>query len=192
MAEPKKETTKTYTYAEYLKWTDNEKYELIDGIPHLMTPGPNRTHQLISMELSRQISNYLKNKDCEVYAAPFDVRLPKGDEEEGDIETVVQPDIVVVCDKSKLDDKGCLGSPDLIMEIVSPSTASMDYIKKLNLYEESGVKEYWIIHPVDKIIMIYKNTENGKYGRPEVYQIDEKIKVGIFDDLMINLDGMNI
>lgn len=190
MAEPQRESIKTYTYADYQKWTD-DRYEIIDGTPYLMSPGPNRIHQLISMELSGQFYNYLKEKNCEVYAAPFDVRLPEGGEKEDDIKNVVQPDIIVVCDKAKLDDKGCLGSPDLIMEIVSPSTASIDYIKKLDLYEKSGVREYWIIHPVDKIIMIYKTVEKGKYGRPEIYKIDEKIKVGIFDDLVISLDELD-
>jgi len=152
-----------------------------------MTPSPSRSHQKISAALFNTLYQYLKGRNCEVYYAPFDVRLPEGDEEDHQIKTVVQPDLVVICDPSKLDEKGCQGAPDLIMEILSPSTASKDYIAKLNLYEKNQVAEYWIIHPLDKIVMVYRLLDNGNYGRAEVYAEKDSVKVGIFDDFVIDL-----
>jgi Uma2 family endonuclease len=177
-----------YTYFDYVTWPADNPIELIDGVPYSMTTAPSRIHQKISGELFRQISNYLQGKTCEVYASPFDVRLTENnDEADEEINNVIQPDISIICDMEKLDDKGCKGTPDLVMEIVSPSSISMDYIKKLYLYEKYSVREYWIIHPIDKIIMVYKLVENGKYARPEVYQIDELIRIGLFEDLTIFL-----
>lgn len=190
MGYPNKKENAVYTYRDYLEWPDGERWELIEGRAYNMTPAPSRSHQKISVALIDELFQYLKGKKCEVYHAPFDVRLPEGDEEEGEIRTVVQPDIVVICDPSKLDEKGCKGSPDLVMEILSPSTASKDYITKLNLYEKNQVREYWIIHPIDKIVMVYRLSENGKYGRAEVYSEADKVKVGIFDDLVVDLKGI--
>jgi Uma2 family endonuclease len=132
---------RSYTFKDYLEWPEGERWELIEGVAYNMTPSPSRSHQRISVALVDQIFQYLKGKKCEMYHAPFDVRLLEGEEEDGEVRTVVQPDIVVVCDPSKLDEKGCKGSPDLIMEILSPSTASKDYITKLNLYEKNKVSE---------------------------------------------------
>ena len=176
-----------YTYSDYATWSEDNPIELIDGVPYSMTPAPSRIHQKVSGELFRQISNYLHGGECEVYAAPFDVRLTETNEADEEIINVIQPDISIICNKEKLDDKGCKGAPDLIMEIVSPASISMDYIKKLYLYERYSVCEYWIIHPIDKIIMVYQLVEKSKYARPEVYQIDEVIKIGIFEDLTISL-----
>jgi Uma2 family endonuclease len=184
---PLRNEDKSYTYKDYLNWPEGERWELIEGVAYNMTPAPSRSHQKISMALANVIYPYLKDKKCEVYHAPFDVRLPEGDEEDGEIRTVVQPDIVIICDPSKLDEKGVKGSPDLIMEIISLSTASRDHITKLNLYEKNRVAEYWIIHPMDKIVMVYRLLENGRYGRAEVYSQEDKVKVGIFDDLIIDL-----
>lgn len=187
MSKSSEELVRKYTYFDYVTWPSDNPVELIDGVPYSMTPGPSRIHQKISVELVRQISNYLRRKTCEVYAAPFDVRLTGNDEEDEEIKNVIQPDISIICNKEKLDDKGCKGTPDLVMEIVSPSSIAMDYIRKLNLYEKYSVREYWIIHPIDKIIMVYTLIENGKYARPKVYQIEEVIKIGIFEDLSISL-----
>lgn len=175
-----------YNYSDYLKWQDDERWELIDGIAYNMTPAPSRKHQEISGELFRQISNYLQGKDCRVYAAPFDVRLPKKDEKE-EIETIVQPDITIVCDKSKLDDKGCIGAPDLIIEILSPHTAKKDVREKFYLYENVGVKEYWIADPDDETIMVFYLKDSGDYSKPKVYNRGQKAKIDIFEDLMIDL-----
>lgn len=174
-----------YSYEDYLNWDDEYKYQILDGIAY-MSAAPSRRHQEIQVELLRQISNYLLGKDCKVYGSPFDVRF--GDSElDKNIMNVVQPDIAIVCDKSKLDDRGCLGAPDWIIEIVSPSTASIDYIKKLKLYEEQKVKEYWIVHPIDRIVIIYK-LQNNKYERPEIFSDEGFINAGIFSDFSIQLE----
>lgn len=182
----KKENT-GYTYRDYKSWSDYERWELISGIAYDMSPAPSRRHQEVCLELARQISNYLVGKTCKVYIAPFDVRLPEGKQIDEDIHNVVQPDITVVCDSAKLDDKGCIGVPDLIMEILSPYTSGKDMKEKLNLYERSGVKEYWIVHPTDKIAMVFKLGLDGFYGRPYVYTQDDTVKVCIFEDLFIML-----
>lgn len=184
---PEKREDKEYSYKDYLNWPDSERWELIGGVAFNMTPAPSRKHQKVLAALLSEIYIFLKGKDCEVYGAPFDVRLPEGGEKDEEIKTVVQPDLVVVCDKSKLDDRGCKGSPDLVVEIVSPSTASKDYIEKLALYERYGVKEYWIVHPADEIVMVYKPVEDRKYGRAEIFARNDKVGVGIFDGLEIDL-----
>lgn len=180
----------SYNYGDYLNWSEDERWELIQGIPYLMTPAPSRRSQEVLGELFAELRNYLKDKSCRVYLAPFDVRLPAKNEKDEDIKTIVQPDITVVCDHHKLDDKGCKGAPDLIVEIVSPSSAAMDYIKKLALYEKNGVKEYWIVHPLDKIVTVYKLLNHGQYGRPEIYDQEGKIKVEILGDLILDLKSI--
>jgi Uma2 family endonuclease len=174
-----------YTYKDYMTWNDNQYWELIDGIAYQMAP-PTRKHQRISTELLRQFANYFLNKTCEVHHQPFGVRLPLENEPDEYITNAILPDIVVVCDKNKLDDAGCKGTPDLIVEILSPSTSKRDMKDKKRLYEKTGVKEYWIVDPYNNIIHIYK-LENNKYGMSEIYTEEDKINVGIFPDLEINL-----
>lgn len=187
---PMPRENKIYTYKDYLSWPDNERWEIIDGNAYLMTP-PSRIHQEILREIFTSFAVYLKDKPCRVYSAPFGVRLPSGDEDtDRDIKTVVEPDIVVVCDKSKLDDEGCKGAPDLIVEIVSPSTARKDRVEKFNLYEKFGVKEYWIVEPESKIVSVFTLQDNKRYGRPEIYTDEDKIKAFIFDDLVIDLKSV--
>jgi len=187
MALPQLKKGTNFTYGDYVNWPEDERWELIDGYAYNMSPAPSRRHQKISRDLEFQIVNFLVDKPCEVYDAPFDVRLPEADEQDEDIETVVQPDIVVVCDKSKLDDKGCRGAPDLIIEILSPFTAPKDMKIKLSLYEKHGVKEYWVVHPIDNIVMVFKLGKNKKYGKPEVYTEEDKIKTAILEGLEIEL-----
>jgi len=182
---------KSYTYKDYLNWDDDERWELIDGIAFNMTPAPSRLHQDISGELFTQFHNYLKGKSCKVYAAPFDVRLPVSNEKDEDVKTVVQPDIAIVCDPSKLDEKGCKGAPDLIVEISSPSTAKKDMILKFSRYEKAGIKEYWIISPENKTLMVLKiDPATRRYGRPEMYSDEDTVKVGLFEDLSIDLKAV--
>jgi len=142
------------------------------------------------MELSRQFATYLGGSSCRVYAAPFDVRLPEGDEDEDRICTVVQPDIVIVCDRSKLDDAGCKGAPDLIVEISSPSTARKDMKEKLLLYERHGVREYWIVEPIARTAQVFRQTGSGGFGRPDVFSEEDTVKVGILDDIEIDLSAV--
>ncbi|WP_018212537.1 Uma2 family endonuclease [Desulfitobacterium hafniense] len=181
---------KSYSYADYLAWSEDNPVELIEGIPCAMT-APTRIHQEIVVEILRQIANYLVDKPCKVYVAPFDVRLADAKAKADTITNVVQPDIAIICDKEKLDDKGCLGSPDLIAEVVSPSSAAKDYIKKLNLYEKYDLREYWIIHPMDKIVMVYQLEQTGKFSRSTIYPFEETIPVGIFDNLTISLERLS-
>lgn len=192
ISEPKPEaaTKDSYTYGDYSEWPDEERWELIDGIPYNMSPAPSRIHQKITGELFRLIANYLTGKECEVYIAPFDVRLPKGDENDEQIDTVVQPDLVVVCERKKLDERGCKGAPDLVVEVLSPGTAAKDMKIKLALYERVGVKEYWLVDPGNKTVQVYQLETSGRYGRPGIYTDTDQIKVGLFPDLEIDLTSV--
>ena len=182
---------KQYTYADYLTWQFNERVELIKGWLHKMTPAPKRKHQRISAEVEFLLMGFIKkeNLDCNVYYAPFDVRLIKNKTKSSEIYSVVQPDICVVCDKSKLDEYGCLGAPDMIIEILSPSTSKKDYNEKFHLYEENGVKEYWIINPDAESVEVFV-LENEKYFSRGVYnKLDGSthVDVQIFDNLSMSL-----
>ena len=179
-----------YTYGDYVTWDDTERWELIGGIPYNMTPAPSRVHQRIAGNIYRKIADFLDNSPCEVYIAPFDVRLPVADEPNNEITTVVQPDIVVICDESKLDEAGCKGAPDLIVEILSPSTARKDVKEKFNLYENRGVREYWIVDPEAKTIMVFHLDQTGSYGRPSVYAGEEKVPVSVLSGLELDLTAV--
>ena len=187
---PVPQEERQYTYADYLAWPEDKRVEIIDGVPYMQaTPSPE--HQEISMNLSTQISVYLKGKTCKVYAAPFSVRLTKGDEKKDEeIKKVFEPDITVVCDKSKIDKQGCKGTPDLIIEIISPSSIKHDRVTKFNQYEKAGVVEYWIVEPEGKLVSVFLLQSNGRYGRPEIYTEEEKITVSIFPDLTVDLSAV--
>ncbi len=151
------------------------------------TPAPSRRHQEVLGALYVQFFMFLEGKPCKVYLAPFDVRIPKEDEEDQLIRTMVQPDLVIVCDQTKLDEKGCKGVPDLVVEVLSPHTAGKDLKLKMDLYERVGVKEYWVVHPIDQTVLVFKDKE-GKYIKPESYIKGDKILVSIFvDELSIDL-----
>jgi Uma2 family endonuclease len=184
-----KKQDKIYTYADYLSWPEEERWEIIDGQIYDMSPAPSRIHQELLSEILRQFANYLIDKPCRVYPAPFDVRFPGQQEQNQDrIINVVQPDITVVCDPEKLDDKGCLGAPDLVIEITSASTAKKDFNEKFHLYESFGVKEYWIVLPGENMVFVYTLSKN-KYGEAEKFSFTEEIPVGIFKDLIISLSA---
>ncbi len=176
-----------FTYGDYLNWTDEGRWELIDGDVYDMSAAPVIDHQRILGDLFNQIYNFLKESPCEAFVAPFDVRLPQTDEADELIRDVVQPDIVVVCDPEKLDRRGCRGAPDWIIEIVSPSTATKDHIEKLALYEGSGVKEYWIVYPAYGIIDVHLPGEDGRYERPISYAAKDKIESVTLPGLTVNL-----
>jgi Uma2 family endonuclease len=184
---------KRYTYADYLTWLDDKRRELIDGFIKMMSPAPRRIHAKVSSNIAGYLWTVLrKNRGkCEVYSAPFDVRFPKNGETSYDkIYTVVQPDICIVCDLSKLDERGCCGAPDMIIEILSPSTSKKDLNDKFALYEEHGVKEYWIVHPNDKAVNVFLLQENGKYDDGALYELEGKVPVHIFDNYLIDLDDI--
>jgi len=183
---------KRYTYADYLTWIDDVRRELIEGFIKLM-PAPRPIHAKVSYNISWHLGAILKkNKGkCEVFYAPFDVRLPRNGETDNDkIYTVVQPDICVICDLSKIDDRGCCGAPDMIVEIFSPSTGKRDTHDKFILYEKSGVKEYWIVYPEAKAIHAFILQEDGKYNDGVVYEFEGKIPVHVFDDSLIDLEDI--
>ena len=152
-----------YSYADYLDWQIDEMVELIKGkVFRSAAAAPRRIHQEISGKIFTQLFNFLENHPCKVYQAPFDVRLPVKSKRNQDIDTIVQPDICVICDNSKLDALGCVGAPDLIIEILSPGNNKKELKNKYEVYEESGVKEYWIIHPDEQTVMVYTLVE-GRY-----------------------------
>ena len=175
-----------YTFADCLTWGENERIEIINGEAVMMAP-PSRVHQEVLMELSAQIHAYLSGKKCKVYPAPFAVRLfeKDGDTPE-DVDTMVEPDISVVCDSSKLDDFGCKGAPDLVIEILSPSTMRHDRVVKFNLYQRAGVREYWIIDPVQQTVLVYL-LEDGRYTAKELGGAGDRIQVNVLDGCFIEL-----
>lgn len=175
----------TYTYADYLKWQFDESVELIKGKWYRMSPVPKRKHQDASINLEFALLKYFEDKTFKVYDAPFDVRLPvQNRKTPNQIYTVVQPDICVICDLSKLDEDGCLGAPDWVIEITSPRTAKNDFNEKYNLYEEAGVREYWIVQPKEKAVNVYV-LEDGQYALVDVYESTD-IPCRIFPDLIIS------
>ena len=184
---PLPQEERKYSYADYLTWPEGERWEIIDGIAY-MQAAPSPIHQEISGGIFAQFHNYLSGNPCKVYHAPFCVRLTNGDEKQNeDINKVVEPDISIVCDKSKIDKKGCNGAPDLIVEVMSPSSIKTDRLIKFNKYEKAGVREYWIVEPDGKLVNVFILQENKRYGRPEIYTEDDKVAVSIFQDLIIDL-----
>ena len=184
---------KIYTYNDYLEFTDDEPVEIIEGRISAMSPAPSIMHQKIISKLLIAIGNYIdaNNGECEVLPAPLDVLLVNDNEDARNSKNIVQPDISVICDKRKLTDKYCIGSPDMIVEVISPFNPSNDYVRKLNLYEQFKVKEYWIINPMEKNILVYTLTDNG-YGAPKIYSFNDKVKVNIYNDLEIDFKSLNL
>jgi Uma2 family endonuclease len=177
-----------YSYADYLTWQFVERIELLKGYIRQMA-APNRLHQTISGNLFREIAYPFKGHSCRVFAAPFDVKLVKNPASKTakEIYTVVQPDICVICDRSKLDEQGCMGSPDFIIEIVSESTAKRDIQEKFELYEENGVLEYWIVRPYENTVQQFY-LENDKYQYKKTYVETDKVSPILFPDLVIDLE----
>jgi Uma2 family endonuclease len=177
------------TYADYCTWSDQGRWELIDGEALEMTPAPSRSHQDSLRELFLAIGNFLRGKPCTIYSSPFDVRLyDSPDQTDSQIPTVVQPDLVVICDKTKLDERGCLGAPDLVIEITSPESISRDLKTKLNLYEKHGVKEYWVVNPSEKTVSVFYRNKQEHYDKPAIYTGKEKMRSEILEGISIVVD----
>ncbi len=177
---------KTYTYADYFKWKFEERVELIRGRIFKMSPAPSRKHQRITGDIFSAMNGFLKGRKCEVYIAPFDVRLPRRSKDDKDIITVVQPDICVICDPSKLDDRGCLGAPDIVVEILSPGNNTKELKNKYDIYEESGVKEYWVVSAQDETFT--KHTlENGRYVPSRAMVAGEIVTTSILPGFELDL-----
>jgi Uma2 family endonuclease len=178
-----------HTYGDYRHWGDERRYELIDGVAYAMSPSPTRHHQEVTGEIYRQAANATEGGECRVMIAPLDVRLPRGDEADDRIDTVLQPDVLAVCDPDKLDERGVRGAPDWVVEVVSPSTASHDHIHKRRVYERHGVTELWLVHPTDRLLTIYR-LEGEEYGKPEVVELAGETEVGALPGVRIAWDAL--
>lgn len=187
MAHPLSQPSERFTYADYVVWPGEERWELIQGVPCAMSPAPSRRHQEVLGALHALFFEALRGKPCRVYSAPFDVRLPRGEESDESVDTVVQPDLSVVCDRRKLDDRGCRGAPDLVAEVTSPATAARDQIEKLALYERHGVREYWLVHPTDRLVTVFRLGPDGTFGRPAVHSSEGRVPVDALGGLEIDL-----
>ena len=186
MSRPALKLAERFSYRDYVTWPANERWELIHGEAYDMSPAPSPEHQRVLLELAAEFRNFLRGKPCQVYIAPFDVRLPERNECDDELDTVVQPDISIICDHAKIDRKGCRGAPDLIVEVLSPATARKDLTEKLNLYEQHGVPEYWIVYPFDQMLTVFTLTD-GAYSKPMIYSNGERVSVGVLPGLEIDL-----
>jgi Uma2 family endonuclease len=187
MKEPSTSYEGKYSYADYLNWPMDEMVEIIKGKLFKMTLAPSRLHQKIALKLGSGLFQFLKDKPCEVYLAPFDVRLPSFSPKNEEIYTVVQPDICVICDKSKLDDAGCVGPPDLIVEILSPGNNRKELQNKFEVYQESGVKEYWVIHPIEQTLLIY-SLKNGAFIPSRLFTSGDTVGSNSVQGFTLNLE----
>jgi Uma2 family endonuclease len=181
--------SKQYSYADYLTWQFSDRVELIKGWIHKMSPAPKRRHQRVSINLTFELLTYLNKCNCQVYEAPFDVRLKKNKGSDFEVDTVVQPDISVFCDLSKLDDRGAIDAPDMVIEITSVSTMKKDYNEKFNLYEENGVQEYWIVNPDSNGMELF-SLQSNKLVSMGVFSIADgatSVNSVLFPDLNIEL-----
>ncbi len=179
--------SKTYTYSDYLLWQFSERVELIKGFIREMSPAPSTNHQTVSQNINGYFYNFFKKIPCSVFVAPFDVRLPIKSAKKDT--TVVQPDLCIICDEEKLDEKGCNGAPDLIVEILSSKNSKHDLDTKFNLYQESGVKEYWIVQPEVRTVLVYTLREAVYIGL-KPFSEDELINSPLFPDMQITVDDV--
>jgi len=180
----------TYSYAHYLNWLFEERLELIKGKIYKMSPAPSRYHQKVFGKIFVAIAKFLEGNSCEVYAAPFDVRFPSKSKDDKDIYTVLQPDVCVICDKSKLDDRGCLGAPDLVVEILSPGNNKKELLDKYRIYEEFGVKEYWVVSQSNQNILIYSLSTEGKYVSSKMFTLSEEVSSSVLPGFVLKLDDV--
>lgn len=183
---------KTYAYADYLLWQFGERVELIKGKIFKMPPAPGKQHQIISGNLHISIGSYLKQHDrkCRLFAAPFDVRLldnVKSKQSDRDIYTVVQPDLCLICDQSKLDERGCIGAPDLIIEILSPGNSKKEMKIKYELYEENGVREYWVVFPYESLLQRFVLNAQGKFELAKIYTDEDVVTTPLLPEWQIAL-----
>ncbi|GAB2694728.1 Uma2 family endonuclease [Mucilaginibacter koreensis] len=178
--------SKSYTYADYLQWRFNERLELIKGKVFKMSPAPSSAHQFISGIVFNELYNYLKGKPCKAVSAPFDVRLSRivNDKQ---IITVVQPDICVICDPAKIDTRGCLGAPDIVIEILSPGNNNKELQNKYEVYEEAGVLEYWIIHPSERTFFKYTLVD-GQFQASKLLTVGDEVITPLLPGFALNLN----
>lgn len=178
-----------FTYADLVNWNEQERWELINGVPYLLA-SPSLKHQMIIGAIYRQISAYLDGKTCVPILSPFDVRLFETDGcNDNDIDTVVVPDLSIVCDRSKLDNRGCKGAPDMVVEVLSPSTQRQDRMVKLNLYQKAGVREYWIVDPENKTVQVFQLID-GVFHVTEFYGVSDRAKVNVLEKCFVDLSSV--
>lgn len=186
MAHPLSNPKGGFTYADYLTWPDDERWEIIDGVAYNMAPSPTITHQEMMLDIGSQLRVFLRGKTCRVIP-DCDVLLPRTAEADAEIRTVVRPDIAVVCSPEKIEGKRILGAPDLIIEIISPSSASYDHVKKKYMYERAGVKEYWLVDPESRVVIVYTiDPASGRYAEGNLIEGEAKIPVTILPGLEID------
>ena len=182
-----------YSYKDYLGWPEDERWELINGVPYDMSPAPRIIHQEICMNLGRKLADFFDDKPCRLMFAPVDVILKKdwddAKDDEAEVDTVVQPDLLVVCDPGKFTERNCNGAPDLVVEILSPSTGYKDMTIKYKIYEKNGVKEYWIVNPDLQTIMIH-TLEEDRFSKPLTYRGEEILKSPLLPDLELDLKAV--
>jgi Uma2 family endonuclease len=183
-----------FTYRDYASWPADERWELIDGVAWDMCAAPSFNHQAISAVLFGTFFTHFRGKQCKVLSAPLDVILPDKDEDDWqNSTTVVQPDILVICDKTKINRKGCVGAPDLVVEIISPYTSKKDIKEKYDLYERTGVKEYWIVFPGEQAIQVYAKTKDSLFDEGRVFDLSGErpeeavVSSVLFPDLSVRL-----
>ena len=177
----------TYTYADYMQWKFRERLELFRGRIYKMG-APNTQHQVVGGKLYNEFYNYLKRKTCQVFIAPFDIRLPiKNKKKDNEITTVVQPDVCIVCDPSKVDERGVCGAPDLVIEILSPGNSKKEVRDKYELYEEAGIKEYWIVNPTEQNLVVFLLTAEGKFGNGKMYTGGDKLETAVVPGFSIDV-----
>jgi len=184
--------SKTYTYADYYSWKFEERLELIKGKIFKMSPAPGGNHQTISFNIAGELYVFLKNKSCKAYPAPFDVRLVRDEKSDKKVKTVVQPDISVICDLTKVaDGRSCLGAPDIVIEILSPGNNAKEIKTKYDLYEEFGVKEYWVVYAVEQSLMRYILNKEGKFiSEGRALTVGDKIVTPILPGFELALDDV--
>jgi len=180
--------TKTYSYADYLQWKFEERIELIKGRIFKMSPAPSSAHQEISGNIYFAFKLYLLKKPCKVFSAPFDVRLTRKSKMNKDVINVVQPDICVICDRAKIDKRGCIGAPDIIVEIISSGNNKTELQNKYEVYEESGVQEYWIVSPQDKTFMKYTLNQDGVYVASKLMPSEGEVITPVLPGFVLNLE----
>jgi len=163
MADAARNLDERFTYGDYRSWQDGERWELIDGKAWCMSPAPKTRHQDIAGALFADLRDFLRGKPCKAIIAPFDIILPRGNEEEDEVDTVVQPDIAVFCDRSKLTKDNARGAPDLVVEVLSPSTAKKDQHEKFELYQRHGVREYWVVDPAGEWLCVYRLGADARF-----------------------------
>ncbi len=177
--------TARHTYGEYLTWEEGQRYQLIDGEAYLMAPAPSVRHQVVAGEIYFQLRRALADSTCRVLIAPVDVLLPKADEADAQVDTVLQPDVLVVCDPAKVGERNVRGAPDFVVEVLSASTSGLDQIAKRHHYERSGVREYWLVHPLDRVVTIYR-LQGDRYGMPETLLLEGETPIEVLPGVSIH------